>query len=111
MQFLISNDICIRVCLTLTSCVFFIPVCVFPGGEQQRHSGNVAVYGVCVRGVQQRARSTAPHLSTHQGITHTHIHTHVETHVWPLLGVFFFSFFVTSELKMSLKISFSQTNS
>lgn len=86
-------------------------VCVFPGGEQQRHSGNVAVYGVCVRGVQQRARSTAPHLSTHQGITHTHIHTHVETHVWPLLGVFFFSFFVTSELKMSLKISFSQTNS
>lgn len=111
MQFLISNDICIRVCLTLTSCVFFIPVCVFPGGEQQRHSGNVAVYGVCVRGVQQRARSTAPHLSTHQGITHTHIHTHVETHVWPLLGVFFSSFFVTSELKMSLKISFSQTNS
>ncbi|XP_039470781.1 transcriptional enhancer factor TEF-1a isoform X1 [Oreochromis aureus] len=64
----------------------------FAGGEQQRHSGNVAVYGVCVRGVQQRAWSTAPHLPTHQGITHTHIHTHVETHVWPLLGVFFFFF-------------------
>ena len=40
-----------------------------PGRKQQRNSGDPAVHGLRLRGVQQRARSATPHLSAGQGIT------------------------------------------
>lgn len=39
-----------------------------PGGDEQGHTGDSAVYGVCVRGVEQRARCAASYLPTGEGM-------------------------------------------
>ena len=39
------------------------------GGDQQRHPGNVAVCGVRLRGVHERARGAAPHLQAGERLT------------------------------------------
>lgn len=38
------------------------------GGNKQRHTGDPAVHGLCVRSVKQRAWSPASHLQTSEGM-------------------------------------------
>lgn len=49
---LYNNAISLSICLSVS------------GGNKQRHTGDPAVHGLCVRSVKQRARSPASHLQT-----------------------------------------------
>lgn len=59
---------CVRPPLESVSLTFFLFLDAAPGGDKPGHPGDVAVYGVRVWGVQQRARRPASHLQTGKGV-------------------------------------------